>query len=100
MIRRGTPAVCVTGSRDCRDGPTASECARARRTKARELQTARSLSRSRVYRMMRKTLLITTLDMQRRPGLCLRLLLRSPAGLHQLRQLLLGGSAHGTANDI
>ena len=38
------------------------------------------------------------LGMQRRPRLCVRPFLRSPTGLHQRRQFLLGRGAHGTAN--
>ena len=61
MIRRGTLAVCVTESKYFRCGPIASGCARARRTRAREPQTDHLSRRSRVFRRMRKTLLIALL---------------------------------------
>ena len=59
MIRRGNLAVSVTGSRDCRFGPSASTYALSRRTKARELQIDHLWRRSRAFRRMGKTLLNT-----------------------------------------
>src|SRR5271166_4231425 len=44
-IRRGNRVVCAIGSRGCRCGPSASTCARARRTKVQELQTGHSSHR-------------------------------------------------------
>ena len=61
MIQRGNLAVCVIASRGCRCGPIASTYACARRTRAREPQTDHLSRRSRVFRRMRKTLLIALL---------------------------------------
>ena len=58
-IRMGNPVISATGSRDCRCDPRASTCALARRTTAWGLQADYSSHQLRIFRVVKKTSLIT-----------------------------------------
>src|SRR5271166_1072611 len=95
-IRRGNRVVCAIGSRGCRCGPSASTCARARRTKVQELQTGHSSHRSRVFRRMRMTLPNTLLACNRLRYLVFRYLLRDPTAFSIADGIFIYGCAHLT----